>query len=97
MKIRTALLALLLATLLLAACGGGLNGTYTDSMGVASYTFKSGGKVEMSAMGASVEMPYEVDGNKVKIKLPGGAAQVLTINPDGSIAGPGGIKLTRKG
>lgn len=96
MNTRTALLAPLLASLLLAACGGGLSGTYTDPMGISSYTFEPGGKVEMSAMGASVEMPYEVDGNKVRIKLPGGAAQVLTIKPDGSISGPGGVTLTKK-
>lgn len=96
MNIRIALLAPLLASLLLAACGGGLSGTYTDSTGIASYTFGPGDKVEVNAMGASVEMPYEVDGNKVRIKLPGGAEQVLTIQPDGSISGPGGITLTRK-
>ena len=58
------------------------------------------GKVEVSTMGATVEMKYEVDGNKVKIGLTGdsdGPAQVLAIQPDGSIAGPAGSKLTRKG
>lgn len=99
MNIRTALLAPLVATLLLAGCGGGISGTYTDPMGISSYTFEPGGKVEMSAMGATVEMHYTVDGNKVKIGLTGdsnGPTQVLTIQSDGSIAGPGGIELTKK-
>ena len=95
MNIRIALLAPLLASLLLTACSGGLNGTYSDPMGITSYTFQPNGKVEMNAMGATMELKYEVDGNKVKFVLPGGAAQVLTINPDGSISGPSGIKLTK--
>lgn len=58
----------LLATLLLAACGGsGLSGTYAGSHGAMSYTFRSGGKVEMKAMGATRQMYYEVDGQTVKI------------------------------
>lgn len=95
MNVKAKLASALLATLLLAACGGGLSGTYSDPMGITSYTFQPNGKVEMNAMGASMELKYEVDGNKVKFVLPGGAAQVLTINSDGSISGPGGIKLTK--
>lgn len=99
MKLKSKIASTLLATLLLAACGSGVSGTYTDSMGITSYTFESGGKVEVSTMGATMEMHYAVDGNKVKIALSGnadGPTQVLTIQPDGSIAGPGGIKLTKK-
>jgi hypothetical protein len=96
MNIRSKFLAPLLATLLLAACGSGLSGTYTDPMGVSSYTFKPGGVVEVGAMGATTEMHYEVDGKDVKIGLKGGPMQVMTIQQDGSISGPMGITLTKK-
>lgn len=98
MNLHRKLLAPLLATVLLAACGGsGLDGTYSDPTGVASYTFEPGGKVEVSVMGATTEMHYEVDGQKVKIGPEGGPAQVMTILKDGSISGPMGVKLTKKG
>lgn len=99
MKIRTRILVPMLAALLLAACGGGLSGTYSDSEDITSYTFEPGGKVEVSAMGSAMEMHYEVDGNKVKVGLsgnPNGPVQVLTIQPDGSISGPMGIRLTKQ-
>lgn len=96
MNVKTRLASAVFAALLLAACGSRLTGTYTDPMGIASYTFQSNGKVEMNAMGTAMELKYEVHGNKVKFVLPGGSAQVLTIQPDGSISGPGGIRLTRK-
>lgn len=99
MNIRIRLLVSLLAALLLAACGSGLSGTYADSMGFTSYTFEPGGKLEVSTMGSTMAMHYEVDGNKVKVGLSDGKdgpTQVMTIQPDGSIAGPGGIRLTKK-
>lgn len=88
----------LLAALLLAACGSGsgIDGTYTA--GLTSYTFESGGKVEVSTMGATVEMHYEVEDGKVKMGPKGGPVQVMTIEKDGSLslAGPVPIKLTKK-
>lgn len=99
MNTKVKALSALLATLLLAACSNGLSGTYQDPMGIASYTFGSGGKVEVSAMGSTVEMRYEVDGNKVKIGMSGnanGPTQVMTIQPDGSLSGPMGIRLTKQ-
>lgn len=96
MRIHTVVLAPLLATLLLAACGGsGLSGTYSDPTGVSSYTFKPGGVVEVGAMGATAEMHYEVDGKQVKIGVKGGPMQVMTLQQDGSISGPMGITLTK--
>jgi outer membrane lipopolysaccharide assembly protein LptE/RlpB len=79
----------------LAACGAKLDGTYTDQMGAASYTFTSDGKVISEAMGMKFEQKYELDGNKIKIVMPTGA-MVMTLNEDGSIDGLMGMKLTKK-
>jgi len=79
----------------LTACGSGLDGTYTDPVGITSYTFKSGGKVALSTMGVETEMDYRVEDGKVKIDSPQGTL-VMTILEDGSIEGPMGIKLTKR-
>ena len=39
-----------LTLLLLSACGSRLDGTYTDAMGISTYTFKLGGKVSVVTM-----------------------------------------------
>lgn len=80
---------------LLSACGSGLDGTYTDETGIASYTFKSGGKVTMATMGIETEMEYKVEDGKVKIGSPQGTL-VMTILEDGAISGPMGMKLTKQ-
>lgn len=63
------LIPLLALSVLLAACGAKIDGTYADEMGVTSYTFKSG-KVIVSALGMGTEMDYKVEDNKVKITSP---------------------------
>lgn len=80
---------------LLAACGPRISGTYTDPMGLTSFTFKSGDKVAMTTMGIETELNYTVDDSKVKIGSEKGA-MVLTILEDGSLKGPVGIKFTKK-
>lgn len=88
---------LAIAVLLLSACGSNVEGTYSDNMGITSYTFDSGDKVLMSAMGTEVEMNYEVDGDKVKLGTPEGKGNlVLTLLEDGSMKGPMGMKLTKQ-
>lgn len=82
-------------TLLLAACGSGIEGTYKDEMGVSSYTFKSGGKVSMTVMGMETEMEYKVEDGKVKIGTPQGS-MVMAIQEDGSLQGPMGMKLVKQ-
>ncbi|MFZ4555954.1 MAG: hypothetical protein ACOYN8_06180 [Pseudanabaena sp.] len=89
----------LIATFL-TACASGLDGsTYTDSYGITSYTFKSGGKVTISVSNFGVEteaeMEYKVENGKVKIGSPQGTI-VMNILEDGSIQGPMGIKFTKK-
>lgn len=86
---------LICAALLLAACGSGIEGTYTDPTGVAKYEFESGGKVYMSLLGVKVEQKYEVDGKHIKIMTSSGT-QILTRLDDGSLEGPLGIKLRKQ-
>ncbi len=81
------------AVLALAACGSKVSGTYTGP-GM-NLEFKSGGKVVQTVMGMEVEMKYEVEDNKVKLITPSGNL-VLTLQEDGSIKGPMGIRLEKK-
>lgn len=81
--------------ILLSSCGSRLHGTYSDSMGLTSFTFKSGGKVAMTTMGIETELDYKVEDGKVKIGTEKGA-MVLTLLDDGSIRGPMGMKLEKQ-
>ncbi len=91
------LLFLLVAALLLSACGSKLDGTYADDSGLINYTFESNGKVTQSTLGTyEVEMNYEVEGNKIKILIPQEDSLVLTLQDDGSIQGPMGFKLSKQ-
>ncbi|HET8711596.1 MAG TPA: hypothetical protein VFM32_09480 [Spongiibacteraceae bacterium] len=78
----------------LSACGPRLSGTYSDSLGLTSLTFKSGGKVAMQTMGVETETGYEIEDGQVKI---GGdkAKMVLKLLEDGSLQGPLGMKLVK--
>jgi len=80
---------------LLAACGSGLDGSYTDSMGTTTLTFESDDKVLMNVMGVETELDYRVEDGKLKISSPMGT-QVMSILDDGSIEGPMGFKLTKQ-
>jgi len=84
---RIGIAVLLVTTVAVGGCGGGgLEGTYSDDMGVVSYEFRSGGKVMITGpFGNAVELNYEVDGDRVLVKASEGAAQVLTITPEGHL------------
>jgi hypothetical protein len=86
MNIRTRLLAPLLATLLLAACSGGISGTWKGGMG--SIKFESG-KAYATLLGSTREMKYSTDGDKIVLHSSEGNL-VLTRNADGSINTPWG-------
>lgn len=86
MNIRIRLLAPLLATLLLAACGGGVSGTYEGGFG--SIKFESG-KAYATLMGVTSQLDYSTEGDKIVLKSPQGNL-VLTRNKDGSIDTPWG-------
>lgn len=80
-------LSTLLATLLLAACGGtDISGTYEG--GIGSIKFESG-KADVALMGQTRETTFSTDGDKVVLHSPEGNL-VLTRNADGSIDTPWG-------
>jgi hypothetical protein len=87
---------LVAALCLLSACSQGIKGDYADAMGVTRYSFASGGTVTITAMGISQETTYVRDGDTVKVALPQkGMSLDFTINADGSLSGPLGIRLER--
>lgn len=89
MNIKNKLASALLATLMLAACGGGMSGTYGDAGANFTITF-SGSTVDLDmGLAGTHEMKYSVDGNKIVLKTPQGNL-VLTRNADGSISTPWG-------
>lgn len=86
------------ALCLLSACSHGIDGTYTDAMGVTRYTFTSGGKVTIEAMGLSQETRYVREGDTLKVTLPQkGASLDFSVGEDGTLTGPLGIRLERVG
>ena len=86
-------------TLLLSACGGGLAGTYEDSMGLTQLRFERGGVVVQSSDLAGVErqMRYEMDGDRIRMRHPDveGAALVLTRIDENTLSGLMGVTYRR--
>ncbi|KAF1727986.1 hypothetical protein CSC76_07735 [Pseudoxanthomonas mexicana] len=86
-------------TLLLSACGGGLAGTYEDSMGLTQLRFERGGVVVQSSDLGGVErqMRYELDGDRIRVRHPDvdGATLVLTRVDDKTLSGPMGVTYQR--
>jgi hypothetical protein len=77
---------------LLAGCGSGVSGTYTNKtpMGDIQYTFKNG-TLTISTGGMSQSgYKYKVDGKKIILSAPsgGGPTLELQINDKGCITGP---------
>jgi hypothetical protein len=88
---------LLCLVILAAGCSPGVSGSYKPAGGGAvfqSLTFKSGGKVELTFFGATVEGDYEVEDGKVKLTGPEGS-RVLTIDGDCLDGGQGLAGLGR--
>lgn len=85
-------LSLFVAVISLAAvltgCGDTVDGTYTPKDGgfFEKMEFNSGGKVEISFMGATKEATYVVEDNKVKITN-AGETNVFAINDKGCLDG----------
>ncbi|MBL85506.1 MAG: hypothetical protein CMO82_02480 [Winogradskyella sp.] len=82
------ILTILAFALCLLSCGNGLEGTYKGSNGAFfdQLTFISKNKVELVFKGATSEVEYTVEGDKVKITN-AGQTQILTITDDGCLDG----------
>lgn len=86
-------------SLLLAACGAGMNGTYEDKLGLTEYEFKSDGTVYQRTFGLETESRYEVDDGKVRIfdkDNEDSVRLVFTRQDDGSLKGPMGLSFKKK-
>lgn len=84
----------LIGTVILTGCGGGIDGTYKDAIGMTSYTFDSGGKVTVEAMGTASELEYRVEDGKVKIGSEQGSV-VMKIIDEATLEGPMGLTLKK--
>jgi len=98
-KMRVRRSMVLVLTMLLSGCGGGLTGSFEDEMGMGTLTFHGDGRAVQSSQlaGVEVEMRYEVDGDKVRLTHPQaqGAALVLTRIDADTLSGPMGIRYRR--
>ncbi|MFT6284639.1 MAG: hypothetical protein ACI84K_001970 [Pseudohongiellaceae bacterium] len=69
-------------------------GTYTAAGGMQKFHFKTSGDVAQSLAGNKVaEYNFEKKGDEIKIYMNENAAQVFTLQEDGTLIGPGGITL----
>ncbi|WBS02496.1 hypothetical protein OU994_30360 [Pseudoduganella sp. SL102] len=90
----------ILCAVIVAGCGSGLEGTYAsdqNGFAVASYTFKSNGKVISKLLSMEQELDYERDGKEIKLSSPAapGVSMVMTIIDENTISGPMGIRLNK--
>ncbi len=85
--------------LLLSACGGGLDGTFEDEHGMSVLSFHPDGRVVMSSplAGVEQELAYEVDGDRIRVRLSedAAAALVLTRVDADTLSGPVGMRYRR--
>ncbi|KRG63429.1 hypothetical protein ABB26_12145 [Stenotrophomonas humi] len=80
---------------LLAACSQGPRGTYSDSAQLLRYTFEADGKASVSLLGQVQQARYVREGDTVTVHVPGseGEPVAFTVNEDGSLQGPMGVRL----
>ncbi|NDC75949.1 hypothetical protein EBZ70_11900 [bacterium] len=87
----------MLVAALLTACGNSFSGQYTDTAGIATYTFRPNGTVTVATMGIEYEMPYAFEDDRIKLGNPGsGPSVLLTLQKDGTIVAPMGVILHKK-
>lgn len=88
-------LMILALVVLLAGCSQGLNGTWSDGMGMVSYHFERDGKVTVEMLGKTQQTRYTRDGDTLKVAVPGADAATVdfTVNKDGSLQGQMGVLL----
>ena len=85
----TLLTVLLCLTCAIAACGSGLQGTYSDASGNFVLELKSSSEASFSIITQIVSCSYKVKGEKLTLDCPGDVGKiVLTIHDDGSLTGP---------
>ena len=92
MRLRDAFLAIVVA-LVCAGCSS-VQGTYADSTGAFVLDLKSGGQATFTFGGQAAPCTYDVNGKSVSVACQGdNSKEVLTIQSDGSLAGPPGSPI----
>jgi hypothetical protein len=93
---KTKLLALL-AMATLVACGSKIEGTYKDKGGNIALKFKSNGTVEMTTMGITTELAYELEDKTLKLgKSSDGGRLLIKMLDDGSLDYAGMANLKKQ-
>lgn len=85
--------------MLLGGCSQGLSGTWSDAMGMVNYTFERDGKVTVEMLGKAQQTSYTREQDRLKVKVPGTRSEAVefTLNEDGSLQGPMGVRLEKQG
>jgi hypothetical protein len=92
---------LVLATLLIllsianVACGGKLEGTYSNVAGNVTLELRSGGKAALTLNGETQNCGWKSDSQKVTVTC-GGDSMDFGIHDDGSLTGPTMVGVMRK-
>lgn len=87
-------LVILALGLLLAACGSGIEGTWSDDGDLSHYTFGRDGKVVQSTMGIDVKMTYRIVDDQIQLQTPMGVVRMTRLDRD-TLCGPMGVRLHR--
>jgi hypothetical protein len=90
--ISTALVCLCIAN---AACGGKLEGTYSNASGMVMLDLRSGGKADMTMMGEIQHCSWKSDSKNVTVTCSGDSLN-FAIHDDGSLSGPTFVGVMRK-
>lgn len=82
---------------LLAACSQGLDGTYSDQVGMARYTFTPDGNVAVTVLGSTRQTTYTRQEDTLQVAMPEVGAPPLefSIEEDGALLGPLGVRLEK--
>ncbi|MGE8279848.1 MAG: DUF5640 domain-containing protein [Stenotrophomonas sp.] len=88
----------LVLVMLLAGCSQGLSGTWSDAMGMVSYTFQRDGNVTVEMLGKAQQTTYTREEDSLKVKVPGTQSEAVEfkVNADGSLQGPMGVRLQKQ-
>ncbi|MGH9712232.1 MAG: hypothetical protein ACRD5M_02925 [Candidatus Acidiferrales bacterium] len=79
---------LLLGIFVIAGCGSGVEGTYSNESGLAMLDLKSGGNAVFTALGTTNQCKYKVDRSKIGLACADQKLN-LTVHDDGSITADG--------
>ena len=87
--------ALICLSIVNAACGGKLEGTYSNLAGNVMLELRSGGKADLTFSGETQHCGWKADSKNVSVTC-GGESVDFGIHDDGSLTGPSFVGVLRK-